>query len=283
VRIFHIDLEANDAALQLLAIMCWPRNPKAREHFLVKAALQNMDAVENRITEAAHQVLRRTLELQLPQLPNGTSESVAEALAEDLASKTARQASEVVRGINTEIDALYLRPYGGKGRLVSAPAMESILQAAMAEGGKYGTACGEILFNIVTLHKHHPDLRASKRRAMYIMVRCARDEGRDIPADRDRKTMWETWGPVAPLWAARIVCRSAAREQGVSRFGSMPFISCSLWFADFAVKFEARGAKESLLSEDKVIRVNPELDPVEPNLPPFDGKRLIYAHAYKVA
>ena len=120
--------------------------------------------------------------------------------------------------------------------------MDVILQNAMAAGGKYGAACGEILLNIATLRRHHPNFRASKNLATHIMVCRAKHESRTIPAERDRKTMWEKWGPVAPLWAAYFVCRSVARERGIpwSSPESLTLtVSTSAWFADFAVGFKA--------------------------------------------
>jgi hypothetical protein len=237
----RINLDAKDAAEQLIAHMVWPDNADARADYLVTVGALGKQAVKNRA----------------PQY--GTTAAVA------------------------ELDELYLQPNGGDGRLAAARGTDLIGQDAMASGGKYGRACGEILFNIATLDTHHPDFRASKNLAMHIMVCRAEHEGRDIPADRDRKTMWERWGPVSPLWAAFFFWRSAARGQRIP--WSFPqwvtlIVSTSLSFANFATGFKARGAGASLLSEDAVIRVNPDMEPTEPVLPPFSDRELGWARAY---
>jgi hypothetical protein len=211
----------------------------------------------------------------------------AAGLTIDLARLTA-QALELgmaaVSNVQAEINNDIFRPSGGFGGVAHARGVDLIHQDALAAGGKYGIACAEILFNIVTLHRHHPNFRASKNRATHIMVCRAKHEGRDIPADRDRKKMWEKWGPVAPLWAAYIVCKAAAGRRGIP----WPFpqwvtllVSTSLWFANFAIGFKASGAGGPLLSEDAVIRVNPDMEPTEPELLPFSERELGWARTYK--
>jgi hypothetical protein len=183
-----------------------------------------------------------------------------------------------------ELDELYLQPNGGDGRLAHARGVDLIRQDAMAAGGKYGIACGEILFNIATLDTHHREFRASKNLAIHIMVCRAKHEGRDIPAERDRKTMWEDWGPVAPLWAAYLVCKADARRRGIPWVVAewvTDIISISLWFADFGTRFKASGARDWLLSEDAVVRVNPDMEPKKPPLWPFSDRELGWARTYR--
>jgi hypothetical protein len=241
-----IDLEAKDLAEKLLARMVHPADPDARADYLVTVGAIGKQAVKN------------------------------------LAPQYGAEAAEAV----AEIEELYLQPNGGDGRLAHARGVDLIRQDAMDAGGKYGIACGEVLFNIATLDRHHPDLRASKNLAMHIMVCRAKHEGREIPAERDRKTMWEKWGPVAPLWAAYIVCRAAAGRRGIP--WSFPqwttlIVSTSLSFADFAVGFKASGAEDYLLSEseDVVVRVNPDMEPTDPELWPFSDQELGWARTYK--
>ena len=58
-------------------------------------------------------------------------------------------------------------------------------------------------------------------------------------------------------------------------------ISASLWLADFAVQFKPTGAREPLLSEDEVIRLNCKLDAVKPEIPPLTDEELTWARAYR--
>ena len=58
-------------------------------------------------------------------------------------------------------------------------------------------------------------------------------------------------------------------------------VSASLWLADFAVTFKPTGAKAPLLSEDKVIRLKCNLDPVEPEIPPLTDEQLAWARDYR--
>jgi hypothetical protein len=240
-----IDLEAKDLAERLIAHMVHPADPDARADYLVTVGAIGKQAAKN-------------------LTPQYGAETVAAPIA--------------------ETEELYLQPNGGDGRLAHARGVDLIRQDAMDAGGKYGIACGEILFNIATLCRHHPEFRVSKNLATHIMVCRAKHEGRDIPAERDRKTMWEKWGPVAPLWAAYIVCRAAAGRRGIP--WSFPnrvrlIISTSLCLANFAVGFKASGAEDHLLSEDVVVWVNPDMEPTEPELWPFSDQELGWARTYK--
>lgn len=118
---------------------------------------------------------------------------------------------------------------------------------------------------------------------MHIMVCRAEHQGQDIPADRDRKKMWEIWGPVSPLWAAYLYWKLVAAEKGIT--WSFPewstlIVSTSLWFANFAIEFKAPGAKGFLLSEKAVIRVNPDMEPIKPGLALFSDRELGWARTY---
>ena len=59
-------------------------------------------------------------------------------------------------------------------------------------------------------------------------------------------------------------------------------VSTSLWFANFAIGFKASGAGDPLLSEDAVVRVNPDMEPTEPELGPFSDRELGWARTYRV-
>jgi len=154
---------------------------------------------------------------------------------------------------------------------------------AMGGGMLKGRACGEILWNIVTLKTRHPDRTASFNHADSIMVSRAKHEGQTLPGVTERRTkMWRKHGPVAPLWAAHIFCRAVAREREIPWFFNQwlkQVVSVSLWFADFAVGFKHEQAKTMLLTEDQVIRVNPELGPTKPDIPPFTDQQLVWALA----
>jgi hypothetical protein len=235
----RIDLQAKNAAVQLLAIMIWPADLEARANYRVKAAAWT-----------------------IAQISDG------------------RVAKKIAGRRKAEIERNYFGPAGGWGRVTAAPSMDAIIQDALATGGKYGRACGEILFNIVTLCQQHPEVRASKNLATDIMVRRAKHEGRAIPDEPHRKTMWKEWGPVAPLWAAYLVCKLVAVEGGISWLSPerLPLIvRTSHWFADFAVGFMASGARVPLLSENAVVRVNPGTEPIKPELPPFSVQQLAWA------
>jgi hypothetical protein len=154
----------------------------------------------------------------------------------------------------------------------------------MDDGAENGRACGEILWNIVALQKHHHlEIEASYNRAVSIMV-CRVEAGgkqQDTPGETVRHlTLWPDYGPVAPLWAARIFCKTLARQRGIPwSFNQWlePVVRRSLWFANFAVEFKAKGARKKLLTEDQVIRINPELSPIESIPPRFDATQLEWA------
>jgi hypothetical protein len=280
VRVFQIDLDAADADWQLHAIKIWPDDFEARDNFIVKAAALSKVTVEVRTPQLAARELERHLQTVLPMLPDEVRLPYAEALAE----KVARQVNEIRAGIITEIDRDYFRPHGGLGREVYAPGLDAIRHEAEATaGGKYGRACGEILGYIVMMRwHHHPELRPSVRLATHIMVERAKFEGRSIPDDHDRKKLWRKggWGGVAPLWAARTL---AAPTPGIHRVPVKLIIQYAHWLADFAVKFRPCNSALSwrLLDEASIVRVNPELPPLEPPIPPLPDQLLGWARSYE--
>ena len=50
---------------------------------------------------------------------------------------------------------------------------------------------------------------------------------------------------------------------------------------NFAIEFKASGAGGLLLSEDAVVRVNPDMEPTEPELWSFSDRELGWARTYK--
>jgi hypothetical protein len=277
VPIFHLDLEANDADRQVLAVMIWPNDPELRENYLVTTASLSKQKVKELTPLFREQAFRTAMQNIEVKLHRRLSDREIEALA----ARVARQSAWKIFGILAEIDEQYLEPHGGDGRLARVPGIDSIVVQAMTDGVRKGSACGEILWNIVTLDKHHPHLKASFNRAERIMVRRAKHEGSPLPGETYRRTkMWREYGPVAPLWAAYNFCKGEAREREIpwsSNQWLKSIVSVSLWFADFAVKFKAEQAKKYLLTVDQVVRLNPELSPSEPCLPPFTNQQLVWA------
>jgi hypothetical protein len=272
----EFDLEADDAALKLDALLFWPFDSEARANFLVTAAAQ---AMQNAQDEVPSRVAR-----MLPDIATKVAAATGfpiETIEAILDCEIAKRIAAVVPPIHAEISKSLFLPYGGYGRIANAPAMSAILKDVENNGGNFGRACGELLIYIVTLHKHYPDIPASLNRATFVMAERAKSEGHPIPAERYRKTMWGHWGGVAPLWAARLFCFSAAKAQGAGFVNLNDIVAASLWLADFAVKFKPTGAKAPLLSEHKVIRLKCNLEPIEPEIPLFTDEQLAWARDYK--
>jgi hypothetical protein len=279
VPIVHLDLEANDADRQLLAVMIWPNDPGMRANYLVKTAVLG----KHKTRELARPFREQAFEAVAQNITAKLGLPLSDQEMEALTTRVARRADREIAAILAEIDEQYIEPHGGDDRLAHAPGIDDIVQSAMDDGALKGRACGEILWNIVTLRLHHPDLTASFNHADSIMVSRAKHEGQTLPGQTERWTkMWREHGPVAPLWAAHIFCKSVARERNIPWFFNQwlkQVVSVSLWFTDFAVGFKADKAKPMLLTEDQVIRVNPELGPTKPTIPPFTGQQLIWAQA----
>jgi hypothetical protein len=252
--------------------MIWPNDLEMRKNYLVTAAALSKQKVRD--AQLPEQVRQTVLQNVASKLQRELTEDERERIAVIAQINGAKAVSSIL----AEIDELYYEPQGGDGRLACAGGFNTILETAMNDGVRQGSACGEILWNIVTLDKHHPHLKASRNHAEHIMVRRAKYEGRTIPGETTRRTtMWRKYGPVAPLWAAYVFCKGAAREQGLPwAFNQWlkPVVSVSLWFANFAVNHKVPEAKSTLLSEAQVVRVNPELVPLEPHLPPFSSEEL---------
>lgn len=268
--VFEIDLEAKDAALQLLAIMDWPHDETKRKHFLVTAAAQSMQKVEDDIPSAADEFV--DVLMREAQAAGLSIDPVA------LKAKAREHVAAAISSVQAEITNDLFRPSGGFGGVAAAGGSDAILTSAMDNGGKFGRACGELLAYIVMMDKHHPDLRPSIRLATHIMIEDAKNV-RDIPADRDRREMWQTWGCVAHLWAA-VALVKLATGPGVHRVPLKQVISNARWLADFAVSFRPIRAQTTLLQEDEIVRVNPDLPSVEPDIPPLRKKWLHVARNY---
>jgi hypothetical protein len=282
VPVVQIDLESRFAGWQVKAIMHWPNDQLARNNFLVTVAAGAMQHVQDE--------LPRRVDRMLPDIASrvaatsGLPIGIARALVAAQASPALVEAA--VWTITVEIDWELFRPSGGYGRVAAAEGMEAIQKATKGQG-TFGAACGMLLTYIVRLATHHPDIPASLNRAIYIWVNCAKKDGRRIPAERDRKTMWTRWGGVSPLWAAGAFCYAAAKAPGSPHLTyhdpdfRREMISVSLWLADFAVRFKAIGARTPLLSEDEVVRVDCNLDAVRPEIPPLTDEELTWARSYR--
>ena len=94
--------------------------------------------------------------------------------------------------------------------------------------------------------------------------------------------MWTVWGGVAPLWAAWAFCTGTALERGATCISVGDIISASLWLANFAVRFKPKGGNKPLLPEERVIRINPNLEAMEPQIPPLTDEQVAWARAYQV-
>src|SRR3954453_10105200 len=142
---FNIDLAAKDASLQLHAIMFWPHSATARENYLVTAAAQvkhDADELPLLAEEASKSMIRDV------QAAGFAVNPVA------IKTQAQEQARALVSSVHAEIDTDVLRPSGGYERLVHSPGIDAI-HAARDDAAKKGRACGEILWNIVTLDKRH--------------------------------------------------------------------------------------------------------------------------------
>lgn len=269
----EIDLEADDAVLKLDALLLFPFDPGARANYLVTAAALAMQNIQDEVPLRAARML--------PDIATRVAAASGFSVKDALAIVEAPASGRVADTVSTVQADIYKRqfvPSGGYGRIAEAGGKDAILKSAMNNGGNFGRACGELLVYIVALHKHHPNIRtASINRARLIMEKDAKKYGRSIPAERYRKTMWTPWGGVAPLWAARIFCLSAARAHGAPSVPLNDIVASSLWLADFAVTFKPTGAKVPLLSEDKVIRLKCNLEAVEPEIPPLTDEQLAWA------
>jgi hypothetical protein len=272
----EIDLEADDASLKFDAILLWPFDPVARANFLVTVAAQVMqnaqDEVPRRIAGMLPNIAARLA------TATGSSVEDAQAIVKALASE---RVPDAVSTIHAEITKHLFLPSGGYGRVAEAGGKDAIFKSAMDNGANFGRACGELLVYIVAINKHHPHIKtASINRTLYIMAENSRKHRQPIPAVRHRKTMWKPWGGVAPLWAARMFCASAAKARGARSIPLNDLVGASLWLADFAVTFKPIGAKAPLLSEDKVIRLKCNLEAVEPEIPPLTDEQLKWATDY---
>jgi hypothetical protein len=269
--IFHIDEKAKDAALQFYAVLCWPHDQQERTNFLLASAASAFPAIETGLTQRAEQLLR--------DLPSETPASDAEAIA----AKLALLVNALAAGAKADIEEHYFRPHGGKAGLLNAPKMEDILRSSGTAAGMYGAACGELLCYIVMIDRHHHDLKPSLRLARHIMVESS-DHGktRDIPADRDRKEMWQTWCGIAPYWAAIALARLAA-PPGLPRhqvpLGQLIANGHSL--ANFAIGFKPAHSHVWLLPPDEAVWINPGITPVEPAIPALSEKQLELARSFK--
>ena len=280
--VVRIDLESRFAGWQVMAIMHWPNDQLARNNFLVTVAAEAMQHVQDE--------LPRRVDRMLPDIAarvaatSGFPIEIARVLVAAQASPALVEAA--VSTITVEIDSGLFRPSGGYGRVAAADGREAIEKAAEGQRA-FGGACGILLTYIVRLVEHHPDIPASLNRAIHIWVNRAKKEGRTIPAERSRKTMWTRWGGVSPLWAAGAFCYAAATARGAPHLTyhdpdfRREMISVSLWLADFAVRFKAAGARTPLLSENKVVRVDCKLDVLRPEIPPLTDEELTWARGYR--
>ena len=268
----EIDLESPYAGWPLMAVMHWPDDPLARDNFLATFAAAAMQNIQDKLPKDG-------MLLMLPDI--ATQGAVAKAEASLISVEAAFST------ITGEINRRLFRPSGGYGRVAAAGGREAILKEAEQQGWTFGGSCGVVLTYIVRLATHHPDITASVNRATHILVKRAKKEGRRIPAERNRKTMWTRWGGVSPLWAVFAFC-DAAKGRGAHypAYCYVPefrheMISVSLWLADFAVQFKPIGARAPLLSENKAIRLNCKLHALKPEIPPLTDEELAWARAYR--
>ena len=128
---------------------------------------------------------------------------------------------------------------------------------------------------------HRHDLEPSLRMAIHIMVESS-DQGRtrDIPADRDRREMWQTWRGIAPYWAAWHLAKAAAGP-GRHDLPLQQLIANGHWLANRAIRRRPVRSHVWLLPADEAIWINPGITPVEPAIPALSDKQLALARRFK--
>ena len=183
----EIDLELPFAGWQVMAVMHWPLDHQlARNNFLVTVAADAMQHIQDKLPGRVDRMLP-DIAARVAAM-SGVPIDTALAMVEAQASQTSVDGA--VAAIIAEIDGGLFRPSGGYGRVAAAAGIDAIAKEADGTGRTFGAACGVILTYVVRLATHHRDIPASINRATHILVNRAREEGRKIPAEVTRKTMW---------------------------------------------------------------------------------------------
>jgi hypothetical protein len=306
----RIDLKDKSADVKLRAIMLYPHDLVARDRPVTAREQQPGDqylaphaqprnqyyatyaqlSIESATRQATHigsGILRRVLARTVPMLPEGTSESEADAFAAALAEKVARGVAWAAERARAGIERDQLEPAGGYTSLREAPGVSPLRKRGEANR-KFGAACGEQFLYVVMMTTHHRDLDASMNRARQIMEKTAKLDGHELPPKRLWTTMWQKWQAVAPLYAAEALCRHAARmrdERWVLRESLAELIAVSHWLIDFGLdpSHVPKGSHEGpLLRKDRLVIIDCDGVPArEPEIPRLTEQQLAWARAYR--
>jgi hypothetical protein len=278
-----IDIKDKSADVKLRAIMLWPHDPVARNHYCTTYAQLGIESVGRLATQTGSGILRRALAHAVPQLRRANTDT--DTLASVYAGNVARGVQWAAATARAGMERDLLDPAGGYASLREAPGVKALRKAAETNR-KLGAACGETFLYVVMMVTHHQDLDASLNRAREVMKNTAKLDGRTLPPERNWTIMWKTWQAVGPLWAAEALCRHAARIRGerwILRESLAELVATSHWLIDFGLRHVPKGSHEGpFLREDRLVIIDCDgVSAREPEIPRLTEQQLDWARAYR--
>ncbi len=205
------------------------------------------------------------------------------------ASRTADILPQPVREAENRVFSEVFLRHGGYGTVSEAPGMGR-LKKLMGEDTRHWYVAGTVLCLIMTIHKHHSEIRrgGSVNKAVYLIEQHS--EGR---VRRNRKDLLASWAgskPVAHLCAAIVHLRERAFHTNGNYSmrhlfgeGIGELLAAARHFQDFATTYTAHGQKGPLLKPSEIFMVPAllRLPRLVIDLTPLPPKQLVTLTNYR--
>ncbi len=181
------------------------------------------------------------------------------------ASRTADILPQPVREAKNRVFSEVFLRHGGYGTVSEAPGMGR-LKKLMGEAAPRWYVAGTVLCLIMTIHKHHSEIRrgGSVNKAVYLIEQHS--EGLVRKNRKDLLASWAVSKPVAHLCAAIVhLSERAFHTNGnisvrhLFGEGIGDLLAAAREFQDFATTYRAHGQKGPLLEPSEIFTVAPSL------------------------
>ena len=261
--------------LKLLTLMCW-LDPEERGRALASfagATIASGEEMTRAALRAAAAGKTQAIDERIPPLLDDPGRGGVHELGPTLLKQYAHETLARVEAVR---EGLFV-PSGGLQAVLHAPRQSELiaLVAKATRGGAISAALQIIL--VARMDKHPiPGLKASLTRARSLLEQMTWTAG-VFGTERAQITAFNDWGPIAPVWAGVLVAGGypwgekqlvLRGENIVDAIFSVLYqperlaqaLSYGLAFAEFATSFEPVKSQQPLLSAERVVRFETDVD-----------------------
>ncbi len=250
-----IDPAAEFAALHLISVMAWPRNPEKRNALLAGISAEGAELCQDVLDAVAAGV----------DLPKG--------------------ATTIAGSTKLAFEERLFEPAGGRRMLVRSLPLADLLIEAHEGILLRGQVIGAVLCFAAQLGLHHADI-ASLNRAWAIFERDPSIQllGAPVTEAQFKEKWWLPERAIAPLHAAFHLLRAvqAPNRLRLDQEELCATLGWAKWFRQWATTFRAKraGAGTVLIPETEAWMFDADVPEIKPPLAPLNEARLQIARSY---